>query len=455
MQTVIIGSGAMGLALAEALSVTGRDVRVIEAGPAVGGLTASGELDLGAGDKARFDRFYHVILTSDQRVRALVERLGLTDRLHFSTTRAELLAGGTIHPASSVIDLATLPTLSMAGRLRVAATIAAGALLPLNVSARRETSSRWLRRWSGHAAHEALWAPLLRAKLGTRAEEASSVFIRSTFKRLAGARLRGGTGDRFGVVEGGWGTILEAWRRRCEEQGVVFHTGARVTSMERTSAERWRLLGEGFPGTEADEVIVTLAGPAAARLVTGHVSSSYADRLHGAPYLGVLCAVLALRSPLTGGYLTYVTDDVPFTGIIEMSNLFKDPAFAGRSIVYLPRYTDPSDPDMDRNPQELASEFTQALIDAHPTLEPSDVVASTMYRARYVMPVPTPDQTEGAPDFSTGIPGLYCVGSAQVTDGTLNVETTLRLAEAVLPVITGKRRPMEPDPMDPSRKESP
>ena len=53
-----------------------------------------------------------------------------------------------------------------------------------------------------------LWLPLLRAKLGEEAERASARFIRSTFRRLLVARLRGGDGDRFGWVEGGYAAVL-------------------------------------------------------------------------------------------------------------------------------------------------------------------------------------------------------------------------------------------------------
>ena len=424
---VIVGAGAMGLAMAELLARSGHQVTVLEAAPAIGGLTAQGELDLPDGRNPHFDRFYHVILTSDRRVRALVDRLGLGDRLQFATTAAELLAGGRVHPASSVVDLARLPSLRPVDRVRVAATIGAGAVLPLDERARRGTSADWLRRWSGASASQALWEPLLRAKLGTRSGQASAVFIRSTFRRLVGARLRGGVGDRFGTVEGGWSTILDAWARRCEQEGVRIHTGVPVSGLHR-AGHGW-MVESGAGRFEADDVVVTLAGPPAAALLGDAVPAGHRERLATMPYLGVICTVVALARPLTGGYLTYITDDVPFTGIVEISNLRPDPAFAGASIVYLPRYTDPSDPVFDADAGQVGADFVRALRAHYPGVSEQDVLGHTVYRARYVMPVPTPDQTAGAPPFATGAPGLWCVGSPQVTDGTLNVETTLRLAE--------------------------
>ena len=62
-------------------------------------------------------------------------------------------------------------------------------------------------------------------------------------------------------------------------------------------------------------------------------------------------------------------------------------------------------------------------------LQPDDVLSFTVARARYVMPVPTPGYPDRVPAVRTSVPGLFTLGSAQITVGTLNVEQTLELLD--------------------------
>ena len=45
------------------------------------------------------------------------------------------------------------------------------------------------------------------------------------------------------------------------------------------------------------------------------------------------------------------------------------------------------------------------------------------------MPVPTPGYPQRVPPVRTSVPGLFALGSARITVGTLNVEQTLQLIE--------------------------
>ena len=61
MKIGIIGGGMMGLATAFYLSRNGHDIVIFEKDPQVGGLSKSEEMMPGF----RWDRFYHVILSTD------------------------------------------------------------------------------------------------------------------------------------------------------------------------------------------------------------------------------------------------------------------------------------------------------------------------------------------------------------------------------------------------------
>ncbi len=457
---VVCGGGMLGAAVAAGLARQGRRVTLIEAAPTLGGLASAWTIDTTDGDTpgdtadggtargpVTWDRFYHVVLSADRRVIDLLDSLGMRDRLHLQTVKSELLAGGKVRPMSSVIDLLTLDALSPIDRLRVGATVGLGAVLPVGWG-ENTTSAAWLRRWSGASATGDLWMPLLRAKLGEQAEAASGRFIRSTFRRLLTARLKGGDGDLFGWVEGGYHAVLGAVADNLRSLGVEVRTGTAVQGLER-SGSGWtvQVAGTGtartgtgadpngrseFEAIPADRVVVTTPGPIAARLLGEHVPSGWLDRLNAVSYLGCVCVSVVLRRQLTGGYLTYVTDDTPYTAVVEMTNLIDPEQLGGRHLVYLPRYTGPDDELFSADENQIAERFVDDLIRRYPQLTREDVLAAKVARARHVMPVPVPGSALKAPPMRTGVPGLYLASSAQITDGTLNVESTLALAERLL-----------------------
>ena len=77
----IVGGGILGLTAAYRLAQAGTHVARVRARARLGGL-------VGAFDFAghRVDRFYHVVLPTDDRVRGLAEELGLGDRFRFRPT---------------------------------------------------------------------------------------------------------------------------------------------------------------------------------------------------------------------------------------------------------------------------------------------------------------------------------------------------------------------------------
>ncbi|MFZ0159073.1 MAG: FAD-dependent oxidoreductase, partial [Kineosporiaceae bacterium] len=437
-RVVIIGGGMLGAAMADRLAGAGRSVVLLEASPTLGGLASAWSIETPAGPLT-WDRFYHVVLGQDRRVIALLQHLGLGAAVHFTTVRSELLASGQVLPMSSVLDLLRLPVLDPLSRVRVGATIGLGAVLPV-AGGDRTTSAAWLRRYSGRAATNALWLPLLRAKLGEEAERASARFIRSTFRRLLIARLRGGDGDRFGWVEGGYAAVLERLAIELAASGVDVRTSTRATALSRDDESgTWRVSTSGGD-LIAEEVVLATPGPVA-RALTADLAGTAASTLRGAlervPYLGCVCVSVVLRRPVTGGYLTYVTDDTPYTAVIEMTNLVDPAQMGGRHLVYLPRYCSPDDAAFVADDDAIARGCVEDLLRRYPHLGPDDVLATRVAKARHVMPVPVPGRGADAPPADTGLPGLYLASSAQVTDGTLNVETTLALAEAALAVMLG------------------
>jgi protoporphyrinogen oxidase len=425
----VVGGGMLGAAAARRLRATGADVVLYEAAPTLGGLASAWQLPVPDGEPVTWDRFYHVIVGTDRRVLRLLDEIG-TPEVVWNRSKAACFADGEALPASSAAELLGLPFLGTAAKLRIGLNVAWAALWSDERRFDRTTAADWLRRWSGPQATERLWLPLLRAKLGRSAEQASAVFIWSTMRRLVMARFQGRDGDRFGHVPGGYAAVLGALADRLVADGVDVRTGSRVTAVR--TGDAGGLVVEGGDGPERyDRVLVTTAAPLTSALCPELTDAEHA-RNAGVDYLGVVCPSVLLRRPVTGAYITYITDPLPFTAVIEMTALVDPAETGGHHLLYLPRYTEPTDPVFDADDAEIRAEFLPAFLDMY-GLSEDDVVSFAVSRARHVMPVPTPGYAGRAPAVRTSVPGLFAVGSAQITIGTLNVEQTLLLLDEAWP----------------------
>ncbi|MEL4357783.1 MULTISPECIES: FAD-dependent oxidoreductase [unclassified Luteococcus] len=427
--SIVIGGGATGGLLALRSAQAGHRVTLIDPNPTLGGLTATERFTVN-GQSFDVDRFYHVILESDERVLALLDELGLTDTVGWTSAPAEIIARSVRYPATSLVDMVRLPMLKATDRARIGASIAASLALPMPL-ANRMTSVEWLRRTAGGSALESFWWPILRAKLGTQADRVSAAFLVGTFRRLVRAKLKG-SGDRFGVLPNGYGPVFDALATRIGELGGEIRTTMSVERVVREADGLTVQLNDGS-SLQADRVFVTTPGPVTARLLP-QLTAAERAQLTAAPYLGVVCGSFLLEQPPNDSYITYLVDDVQLTGVIGMHALLPPEHTGGASLVYLPHYCSPDDEWFALTDDQVRDRMLAGLRQAFPDFEPT-VLASSINRARHVVPLPVPGAESPLP-FQTSIQGVTVVCTAQSTSGTLNVESSLDLAERGLETTT-------------------
>ena len=66
-----------------------------------------------------------------------------------------------------------------------------------------------------------------------------------------------------------------------------------------------------------------------------------------------------MKCSLSDFYVTNITDDAPFTGVIEMSALVDKKEFGRNTLVYLPKYVGPDDELFDRTDDEIRERVPQ------------------------------------------------------------------------------------------------
>jgi protoporphyrinogen oxidase len=418
----IVGGGLLGMTLAAKLTRQGHEVTILEAAPRSGGLAMPARI----GDYT-WDRFYHVILQSDEHLRGLLDELGLADRVTWRPTRTGFYLEGELRSLSSTLEFLTFPALGLVDKARLGLTILYASRIRAWRRLEAVLASDWLSRWSGRRAWERLWLPLLRAKLGDNAGRASAAFIWAIIARMYGARQTGMKRETFGYVDGGYATILSRFDEVLAELGVESAYGTRVLRVE-SLGDRVRLTTSGGE-REFDNAILTVPCARVAELCADLTEAERA-RLRAVQYQGIVCAVALLDQPLADYYITNITDpSVPFTAVIEMTALVDRARFGGHALVYLPKYLTQQDSFWSKSDEEVESVFLAGLERMYPRFRRSQVKAFQVSRVREMLAVTTLHYSSTLlPASVTSLERVFVVNSAQIANGTLNVNETVALA---------------------------
>jgi protoporphyrinogen oxidase len=297
----------------------------------------------------------------------------------------------------------------------------------------------WLIRIFGRGCYEKMWRPLLKCKLGGCREEASAAFIWATIFRLYSTREKGASQkERLGYVRGGYHTVITRLIAEIERRNGKILTGLPVEEIRsRPGGGIDFLTANGV--LSFDQVIATAPSKVLASLVP-EFSPEYLEKLKKVKYLGVVCVVLLLKKQLTPFYCTNLTDeDLPFTGLIEMTNLISLEETQGRHLFYLPKYTAPGDPLFEATDEQIWNLFSSSLRKIFSDLQDSDIERRFVFRERLVQPVPVLRYSDWVPEMETNVPGLLLANTTQIINSTLNNNEMVKIANRAVQKISGER----------------
>jgi protoporphyrinogen oxidase len=427
----IIGGGILGMTLALRLSQQGYKVTIFESAEKPGGLTQSWEMD-----GVTWDRFYHVILMSDLNTRRIIEELGLENEFKWVETKTGFYSGGKLYSMSNMIEFFKFPPINLIDKFRLGLTIFAASKITNWQKLEKIYVADWLTKWSGKNVFEKIWLPLLKAKLGENYRKTSAAFIWSTIQRMYAARKSGLKKEMFGYVKGGYDAINKRFAQHLCDSGVEFKMNANVNEVQALENSLISIKSADKEEYTFDYVISTLSPSQSVKLVSNFPQDEK-EKHQNVKYLGVICPSVLLSKPLSPYYVTNITDaGTPFTGIIEMTALIdKKEELEGKNLVYLPKYVDSDDALFDSEVSEIRKLFLGTLLKMYPEITESDVLYFGVSKARIVFALPTINYSKNLPGIKTSMENFYIVNSAQIINGTLNVNETIQVAESKLKLI--------------------
>ncbi len=426
---LVVGGGVMGLKIARDLLERGQRVTIAEAAPHFGGLTSGWTIG-----GISWDRYYHVTLLSDSKLREQLRELDLEREIDWVETKTGFYSGGELLSMSNTAEFLRFPPLSLLERLRLGGTIFYASKIKNWRRLEKLSVEKWLRRWSGNGAFEKVWLPLLKAKLGEAYKQTSAAFIWAHTARMYKARRSGAKKEMFGYVPGGYPRILNRWTSDLEEKGVRLLANHPVQSIQTLDDQGGLQVDFGEGRVESfDNVVSTIASPLIAE-TCDPLTEEEKSQHRNIRYLGVVCASMLLEEPISPYYVTNITDTwVPLTAVIEMSTIVNSQTqLGGKHLVYLPKYLPDDHSGLHESDEDYKEKCLSTLDKMYDHFSRDNVIDFKIARTKYVAALATIDYSTKLPPIVTSVPGFYALNSAHILEGNLNVNETITLGETKL-----------------------
>jgi protoporphyrinogen oxidase len=417
----IVGGGLVGLATALRLAKAGVGVTVYERDAQLGGL--AGTVQLGG---LPVDRYYHVVLPTDDRVRALAAEVGLgDDAFRFRRTRTGFFQDGHLASMSSARELLTFPGLRATDKARLAAFAAACQLKGTYDDLEHVSLEDWLRRRCGARLWDTLWRPLLDSKFDGRFDDLPATYLWARSRRMAGTRDRSSR-EVMGTIEGGYQVLVDRLADAIRAHGGEVLTSTPVRFVPSSQGRAFGVvLDTGM--RPHDQVVTTQLRPGLEGLLARDLLAAMGP--DPTRYLGVVCLVARTRRSVSPFYAVNITDrSVPLTTVVETTHVV-DPERAGGTLLYVPKYVDPDSPELERSSREIRREYLGHVGRMFPAFDPADVLHAQVARARVAEPVHVLGARRPAPEDAFVAPGLAVVSSAGVYPDLVNGQAVLGVAE--------------------------
>lgn len=414
----------MGSVLGYKLTKRGHRVTILESAPQPGGLSTWFQFD-----DFVWDKYYHVILQSDEYLIGLIDELGLTSKLHWANTKTGFLWQGDLISMSNYKEFLTFPPLNFAQKVR----FALGVLYNNNVTNPKKiegtTARSYLTHVFGEKVFHTIWEPLLESKFGTLKDQIPATILWSTMKRYATTRNKGDGQEYMGHLKGGGLIVLfeELYKHIRDGKGEIL-TNQKVIGVNH--------LNEGVEVKTEDKThkfdqLISTIPTALLQKIAPQIQDLYPSSPKPR-FLGVIRLALVLKRSLSPYYVTNLIDKGnPFTGIIEVSRLGDSVEFNNHHFVMLPRYDIPSSEWFDKGDDEIKRVFIDHLKKSFPDIE-DNILKSFIHREKIVQALwidspPPNEKAAHTPDRR-----IWNVNNELAGHSTLNNNCVVKVANRLM-----------------------
>ena len=377
MKIGIIGGGLTGLVAAHALSGQ-HEVDLFEKMPFPGGCLSSYPIN-----DYWIERYYHHCFSTDTHLFALIEELGLSDKLEWRTGTTGYYARNKIYALNTPMEILLYPELSIFDKARLAYLVLTAK--NADIAALDDiTAEQYIVEHLGENVYASFFEPLLKSKFGEQRKEASAAWLMS---RIAIRSNRGASGEHLGYLNGGFHLLIDALLQSIERNGGKIRKQQPVSSISQKNGS-WTINDNRY-----DAVISTIPPQ--------ELKKAGGPTMQPIPYQGAACMTLAMDRQVTKDiYWLNMKDAAPYGAVVTHTNFIPKERY-GEHIVYLASYFSGSVPaQLDRRMlDDFCNRFSVAPTEIHWHKMAIDPMAGPVYTTGYRSLIPAYEQK-----------GLYLTG---------------------------------------------
>ncbi len=394
MDIAIIGGGFTGLAAAYEVAKKGHTVTVFEKEAYLGGLA------YGFKEKSwswHIEAAYHHLFTNDRHIMALIQELGLTDKLIIKRPVTSTLWHGSMYQLDSPIHLLLFPGLSLIDKIRTAGILAFLKFFPLWKLLEHITAERLLTSVGGINAWKILWEPLLYGKFGTYAPHiAASWFWARIVKRT----------PSLCYISGGFHTLVTALEQAIIKNDGTILTSTTIKSVTKT-ANNTLLVTWNNQKQTFDRVLITTPTPLVAKIVP-IIPASYLRTLHTIPHTFAQTLIVETDRPiLKNVYWLNVTDrSFPFLAAVAHTNFMSAKNYGGHHLTYFGNYLPQGHPYLSMTKEQLLKKFLPYIKRLAHDLR-FTIYNLQLFVGPYAQPIHQLRYSDHIPPIATPVDGVY------------------------------------------------
>ncbi|MET3136847.1 protoporphyrinogen oxidase [Undibacterium sp. GrIS 1.2] len=392
----VLGAGPMGLAVAYQLARDGHHPIVFEADDRVGGMAAPFDFS-----GLSIERYYHFHCISDHAFLAMLDELGLRDKMHWVATKMGYWYRGELQAWGNPIALLKFRGLSFVAKFRYG--------LHAFLSTKRNDwksldhveAIGWIKRWVGAEAYEVLWRRLFDYKFYDYTSNLSAAWIWSRIRRIGRSRYSLFK-ERLGYLEGGSDTLLQAMRSDIMARGGEIRLQSPVSKVVMQDGV---IRGVEVAGNilAFDKVISTIPLPYVSRIMPD-LPHEILAQFKAKNNIAVVCVIVKLRKALTENFWLNINDpDMDIPGLVEYSNLRP----LEHHIVYVPFYMPGEHPKFSEPDQMFLDKVRRYLKKINLALSDDDFIDIRASRYRYAQPICDPGYLDKLPPVALPVKGLW------------------------------------------------
>ncbi len=441
----IIGGGFAGMTAAYELGKLGYKTVIFERMTELGGLASTFQVESGV----PLERGYHHWFTSDTHVIALMQELGLGERVQWIPSKTGWFEQGKIWSMVSPTDLLKLGTVPFMDRVRLGAATAYLTYLQRDKSNLPKyesiTAHDWWKKYTGDVVWDKVWGPMFRGKFGTRADQVPMVWHWYKIVLRIGSR-RGLTKEELGYPRGSYQVLIDALEKAIKGKGGVILKGATVkrvivenntaVGVELAADENTRaaLQQSGIAVDERgyipfDRVYSSAPSFATLKLIN-ELPGDYVAKMNEAKYMGAVLLILKLKHPMTAWYWLNIADrSIPFVATIEQTNYIPPKVYNNKRIMYVSNYLDPASPYFQMTRDELFNAYLPHLKKLNPNFSPAWVEECWHFKEAAAQPVFPLYYSQKIPPLRTPIRNFYLGNTTQIYPEDRGTNYSVRLGQ--------------------------